>query len=67
MKKSFSLSQIMLVIGLVILLAGCVLSYMKIEPWADYILVAGALLIIIRGSVRARERQDTNIEEKSKK
>lgn len=67
MKKSFSLSQIMLVIGLVILLAGCVLSYMKIEPWADYILVAGALLIIIRGSVRARERQDTNIEEKSEK
>ena len=60
-------SQIMLVIGLVILLAGCVLSYMKIEPWADYILVAGALLIIIRGSVRARERQDTNLEEKSEK
>lgn len=60
-------SQIMLVIGLLILLVGCVLSYMKIEPWADYVLVAGALLIIIRGSVRARERQDTNLEEKSEK
>ena len=58
MKKSFSLSQIMLIIGLVILLVGCILSYMKIEPWADYILVAGALLIIIRGSVRAREKKE---------
>lgn len=64
------LSQVFLVVGLIILLVGCVLSYMKIEPWADYILVFGALLIIIRGGVRARERDDiddTNLEEKSEK
>lgn len=64
------LSQAFLVVGLIILLVGCVLSYMQIEPWADYILVFGALLIIIRGSVRARERSDiddTNLEEKSEK
>ncbi|MBQ0136526.1 MAG: hypothetical protein KBS40_00790 [Bacteroidales bacterium] len=64
------LSQVFLIIGLIILLVGCVFSYMKIEPWADYILVFGALLIIIRGGVRARERDDiddTNLEEKSEK
>ena len=64
------LSQAFLVVGLIILLVGCVLSYINIEPWADYVLVFGALLIIIRGGVRARERDDiddTNLEEKSEK
>jgi len=55
--KKFKVSQIMLVVGLVVLLVGCVLSYMKIEPWADYVLVAGAVLVIFRGAVAARERK----------
>jgi len=53
-------SQIMLLVGLVVLLAGCVLSYFKIEPYADYVLVAGALVVIFRGAVYARERTDNN-------
>jgi len=62
MKKNFRPSQIMLIAGLAVLLAGCVLSYMKIEPWADYVLVAGALLVIFRGAIAARERNDNQNE-----
>lgn len=51
-------SQILLICGLVVLLAGCILSICKIEPYANYVLVAGALLIIFRGGLRARERND---------
>ncbi|MCQ2347860.1 MAG: hypothetical protein MJZ65_01585 [Paludibacteraceae bacterium] len=65
--KKVATSQILLICGLVVLLAGCVMAYLKVEPLADYVLVAGALLIILRGSVRARERQDQNLEEKSEK
>lgn len=53
-------SQILLICGLVVLLAGCILSICKIEPYANYVLVAGALLIIFRGGLRARERNENN-------
>lgn len=66
-RRKLTPSQIIMVCGLLVLLAGCVMSYLKVEPWADYVLVAGALLIILRGSVRARERKDSNLEEKSEK
>ena len=51
MKKS----TIVLVIGLIILAAGAALSVAKIEPWADYVLIAGAIVVIIRGFVRNHE------------
>lgn len=51
-------SNIMLIIGLVILLAGAVMSFLKIEPYADYVLVAGAVVVIFRGAFRARERNE---------
>lgn len=63
-------SQILLICGLVVLLAGCILSICKIEPYANYVLVAGALLIIFRGGLRARERNendDDNANETNKK
>ena len=47
-------SNILLIAGLVVLLAGAVLSVMKWQ-YADYVLVAGAVLIIFRGAVRNRE------------
>ena len=56
--KTSATSQILLICGLVVLLAGCVMAYLKVEPLADYVLIVGALLIIIRGGVRARERND---------
>lgn len=53
-------SQILLICGLVVLLAGCIMSICGIEPYADYVLVAGALLIIFRGGLRARERNEND-------
>jgi hypothetical protein len=49
-------SSILLIIGLVILAVGAALNTAKIEPWGDYVLVAGAVVIIIRGFVRNHEQ-----------
>ena len=50
-------SSIILIIGLVILAVGAALSVAKIQPYADYVLVAGAVVVIIRGFVREREKE----------
>ena len=49
-------SSIILIIGLIIVAVGAALSVAKIEPWADYVLIAGAVVIIIRGFIRTHER-----------
>ena len=54
MKKS----TIILIIGLVILAVGAALSVAKIEPWADYVLIAGAIVVIVRGFVRNHEKDE---------
>lgn len=54
--KNLKWSNILLIIGLVVLLAGAVLSVMKYQPYSDYVLVAGAVMIILRGAVKAREQ-----------
>ena len=51
-------SNILLIIGMVILAVGAGLSIAKIEPWADYVLIAGALVVIARGFIRNHERDD---------
>ena len=51
-------SKILLIAGGVVLLAGAVLSVRGVEPWANYVLIAGATIIIIRGAVRVREKDD---------
>lgn len=51
-------SSILLIIGLIIVAVGAALSVAKIEPWADYVLIAGAVVIIIRGFIRNHERDD---------
>lgn len=56
MKKS----SIILIIGLVILFAGAVLSKCP-EPYSnysDYVLIAGAVVVIARGFVRTHEKDD---------
>ncbi len=53
MKKS----SIILIIGLIILAVGAGLSIAKIEPWADYVLIAGAVVVLIRGFMRTHERE----------
>ena len=50
------LSSIILIIGLIILAVGAGLSIAKIEPWADYVLIAGAAVVIIRGFIRNHEK-----------
>ena len=51
-------SSVILIVGLIILAAGAALSVAKIEPWADYVLIAGAVVVLIRGFVRTREKDD---------
>ena len=50
------LSNIILIIGMVILAVGAALSVAKIEPWADYVLIAGAIVVIARGFIRNHEK-----------
>ncbi len=51
------LSSIILIIGMIILAVGAGLSIAKIEPWADYVLIAGAAVIVIRGFIRNHEKE----------
>lgn len=51
-------SNLFLIAGMIVLAVGAVLSVCKINPWSDYILIAGAVLIIIRGAIRTRERDE---------
>ena len=53
--EGMKLSNILLIIGLVILAAGAALSVAKIEPWGDYVLIAGAVVVIVRGFIRNHE------------
>ena len=50
-------SNILLIVGMCVLVAGAVMSIMNLQPYSDYVLVAGAVLIIFRGVLRNREEQ----------
>ena len=54
------LSSIVLIIGLVILAIGAALSTANIEPWADYVLILGAVVVIIRSFIRTHEHDENN-------
>lgn len=47
-------SNILLIAGLLVLVAGAVMSIMNLQPYSDYVLVCGAVLIIFRGALRNR-------------
>ena len=47
-----------MIAGGVVLLAGAVLSICGVEPWANYVLMVGAAIIMIYGAVRMREKDD---------
>ena len=51
-------SNILLIVGMVVLVAGAVMSIIKLQPYSDYVLIAGAVIIIFRGAVRNREKED---------
>lgn len=48
-------SQILLIVGLIVLLAGAVLTFTPWKEYANYVLIAGLFIIVIRGSIKARE------------
>lgn len=48
-------SNILLIVGMLVLVAGAVMSILKLQPYSDYVLIAGAVLIIFRGALRNRE------------
>ena len=54
MKKS----KIVLIIALVVLLVGAIMTFTPLQEYANYVLVAGLLLVVIRGSMRIREKDD---------
>lgn len=55
-KRFLSWSNLLLIVGLVTLLVGAVLSIMKLQPYSDYVLVTGAVLVIFRGALKNREK-----------
>lgn len=55
----FKWSNILLIVGLALLLVGAVLSMTK-QQYADYVLVAGAVVVVFRGALRSRERLDSD-------
>ncbi len=52
MKKS----TIFLILGMLVLICGAVMSILELRPYSDYVLVVGALLIILRGALHSREK-----------
>lgn len=54
-------SNILLIVGMVVLVAGAVMSIIKLQPYSDYVLIAGAVIIIFRGAVRNREKENEGI------
>lgn len=47
---------ILLIIGFAGLVAGAILSMNDIEPYADYTLVGAAVLVVLSGSLRMRDK-----------
>ena len=54
-------SNILLIVGMVVLVAGAVMSIIKLQPCSDYVLIAGAVIIIFRGAVRNREKENEGV------
>ena len=52
------LSTKILLVGAIIVAVGAGLSLANIQPYADYVLLTGAVLIVIRGFIRNHERDD---------
>ena len=54
-------SNILLIVGMVVLVAGAVMSIIKLQPYSDYVLIAGAVIIIFRGAIRNRENENEGV------
>lgn len=54
--KKLRISDIALIIGLLVLAVGAVLSWKKMDDLANYFLIGGAIIVIIRGFIRNHEQ-----------
>ena len=50
------ISKVLLIAGMAVLFVGAVMSVLKLQPYSDYVLVAGAILIIFRGAFKNRDK-----------
>ena len=48
--------NILLIIGLIGLIVGAVLAYFRVTPASDYVLVVSAIMAILSGSLRMRDK-----------
>lgn len=48
-------SDILLILSLLVLLAGVVMSIIGV-PYSDYVLILGAILMVLRGAMRQRDK-----------
>jgi hypothetical protein len=55
-------SHYILIIGMAILIAGAIMNLYKVVPYGDYVLIAGAIVIIARGFVRTHEKDNQHEE-----
>lgn len=49
-------SNILLIAGMLVLLVGAVMSGLKLQPYSDYVLVIGAVLVVFRGALKNRDK-----------
>ena len=59
--------NILLISGMFVLLVGAGLSFMQYQPWANYALIGGAALIIIRGFLRSEPESNCQCDCQSSK
>lgn len=56
--KQLRKSDYWLIAGMLVLLVGAIMSLRDMEPEANYVLIAGAVLVFIRGLFRTHERDE---------
>lgn len=56
--KRLRKSDYWLIAGMLVLLVGAIMSLRDMEPEANYVLIAGAVLVFIRGLFRTHERDE---------
>jgi hypothetical protein len=56
--KQLRKSDYWLIAGMLVLLVGAIMSLRDMQPEANYVLIAGAVLVFIRGLIRTRERDE---------
>jgi hypothetical protein len=56
--KQLRKSDYWLIAGMLVLLVGAIMSLREMKPEANYVLIAGAVLVFIRGLFRTHERDE---------